>query len=395
MTSTLPSFLILAFSIFLPASLFGCHLVTLTETAVVNNGNGTYSYTFDVCVGTEDTYGFYLSFTGANLISNTASATGPTTGNTIFASVPAISGTGDIEYGDWDNSLGTIFSGINNDCVSLTFTFDGPITDATLGGTQLSFLPPLGCAAITVPTTSCFIGTYTVSITTDDYGGESTWEFVDQFTGLTESSGGPYASNSTFTEVICLPSGCYDFVMLDAFGDGICCAEGAGSYSVLDNTSTVVASGGSFAFSETTVLPCVVLVIDLASFDVRTQDRVNIIEWDVVSQENNDYYKIERSENLQDWTLVETVGGVGTTNEEFNYLVRDIGFSQVINYYRLVQVDFDGTAEIFAPKSIDNTLFGKAIIRKTNYLGQIVDNSYSGLVIEFYSDGSFKRNYQQ
>ena len=59
-------------------------------------------------------------------------------------------------------------------------------------------------------------------------------------------------SGTTYTWNICPSStDCYDFIIYDTYGDGICCSWGNGSYSVSYN-GTVVASGGSFTFSETT-----------------------------------------------------------------------------------------------------------------------------------------------
>ena len=34
----------------------------------------------------------------------------------------------------------------------------------------------------------------------------------------------------------CLPDGCYDFVIYDSYGDGICCSYGIGSYTLTDDS---------------------------------------------------------------------------------------------------------------------------------------------------------------
>ncbi|WP_020536232.1 M43 family zinc metalloprotease [Lewinella cohaerens] len=92
-----------------------------------------------------------------------------------------------------------------------------------------------------------------VSITLDNYPEETSWTITNSG-GSVVASGGTYGSQpdgSTVTITNCLPDGCYDFTINDAYGDGICCSYGNGSYSVTTGGSTV-ASGGSFGSSETT-----------------------------------------------------------------------------------------------------------------------------------------------
>ena len=92
----------------------------------------------------------------------------------------------------------------------------------------------------------------TLTIVLDNYPEETSWQILDGSTVL--ASGGTYGSQpdgSTVTEVISLPTGCYNFVINDAYGDGICCSYGNGSYSLTDGSSTL-ASGGAFGSSETT-----------------------------------------------------------------------------------------------------------------------------------------------
>ncbi|WP_299098055.1 immunoglobulin-like domain-containing protein [uncultured Winogradskyella sp.] len=95
-----------------------------------------------------------------------------------------------------------------------------------------------------------------LSITFDNYPEETAWSVVDA-SGSTVASGGTYGSQadgSTLTiDVGCLDVGCYDFVITDTYGDGICCSYGNGSYSLTNSdTGSVLASGGSFTSSETT-----------------------------------------------------------------------------------------------------------------------------------------------
>jgi len=92
--------------------------------------------------------------------------------------------------------------------------------------------------------------TLNLALTFDNYPEETTWEIVDGSTVIAE--GGPYgnyADGSTINVSITVPEGCYDFNIYDAYGDGICCSYGNGSYSLSDGNNIIV-SGGSFGSRE-------------------------------------------------------------------------------------------------------------------------------------------------
>lgn len=84
-----------------------------------------------------------------------------------------------------------------------------------------------------------------VNIVPDDYPGETSWEITSQEDGSTVASG------TTGEVTVNLADGCYTFTIFDAFGDGICCAYGNGSYSVTCSIITH-ASGAEFGGSEST-----------------------------------------------------------------------------------------------------------------------------------------------
>lgn len=98
----------------------------------------------------------------------------------------------------------------------------------------------------------CTDNEVTLTIVLDNYPEETSWQILDGATVV--ASGGTYGSQpdgSTVIETACLPDGCYDFVITDTYGDGICCSFGNGSYTLTGGGSTL-ASGGSFGSSETT-----------------------------------------------------------------------------------------------------------------------------------------------
>ena len=95
--------------------------------------------------------------------------------------------------------------------------------------------------------------TVTLDLVTDNYGSETTWEFTDS-SGNIVAQGGGYSNNNTSSSEIEIPSAdeCYTFTINDAYGDGICCQYGTGSYSISDDSGNVIFSGGEFGSTEST-----------------------------------------------------------------------------------------------------------------------------------------------
>ncbi len=91
-----------------------------------------------------------------------------------------------------------------------------------------------------------------LSITFDNYPEETSWRI---FKGSTiVASGGTYGSQpdgSTLNIPLTLSPDCYKLTFYDAYGDGMCCSYGNGSYT-LKQGSTVLVSGGTFRSSQST-----------------------------------------------------------------------------------------------------------------------------------------------
>lgn len=94
---------------------------------------------------------------------------------------------------------------------------------------------------------------FSFELVLDDYGSETTWEIRRQ--GNTVYSGGPYEDNNNGQVIsipLCLEAGCYILEVEDAYGDGMCCSFGDGSFTVLDPEGDVVLTGGDFGASDVT-----------------------------------------------------------------------------------------------------------------------------------------------
>ncbi len=160
-----------------------------------------------------------------------------------------------------DNSWSTIWSESGNQgnswldaSVDMSSFNGGSVKTRFVGTTGTTWQGDMAIddLSLTDGTTGGGNTTVTLTIVLDNYPEETSWSIVQG--GSTIASGGTYGSQpdgSTVVEDIDLADGCYDFVINDAYGDGICCAYGNGSYSLTSGGSTL-ASGGSFGSSEST-----------------------------------------------------------------------------------------------------------------------------------------------
>jgi hypothetical protein len=103
------------------------------------------------------------------------------------------------------------------------------------------------------PACGCSDNALSLSITFDNYPEETSWTLRNA-SNATVASGGTYGSQadgSTLVIPLCITDGCYTFTITDAYGDGMCCSYGNGSYT-LTGPSGTLASGGSFTNSQST-----------------------------------------------------------------------------------------------------------------------------------------------
>jgi len=85
------------------------------------------------------------------------------------------------------------------------------------------------------------------------------------------------------------------------------------------------------------------LPIELLNFQAYRETRSVQIVWSTASETDNDFFEIERSSNGKDFYLLTTVPGAGNSREQLDYYLTDFEPLSGTSYYRLKQVDFDGT----------------------------------------------------
>lgn len=102
------------------------------------------------------------------------------------------------------------------------------------------------------------------------------------------------------------------------------------------------------AFESTSVLP-----VELVDFDVIGRGRTVDVYWTTVSETNNDYYEVQRSQDFLNWETIETVDGAGNSTQIIQYEFEDEAPFSGISYYRLKQIDFDGAFTFSEPGAVN------------------------------------------
>jgi hypothetical protein len=103
-----------------------------------------------------------------------------------------------------------------------------------------------------------------------------------------------------------------------------------------------------FRFSDTPI------PVELTSFtgNVNNLGQV-VLNWETATEVNNQGFEIERRTETSEYRTVGFVEGNGTISEPRSYVYTDITAENGINYYRLKQIDFNGTYEYSSEIEVD------------------------------------------
>jgi hypothetical protein len=106
------------------------------------------------------------------------------------------------------------------------------------------------------------------------------------------------------------------------------------------------------------------LPVELTSFQAKCQDDGSVnVTWTTATELNSSHYLVEKSRNGIDWVLVTTVPAAENSVYPSSYAIDDNEIHFSIVYYRLTQVDNNGTAKQFniVSTNCENTINGTTI----------------------------------
>ncbi len=142
-----------------------------------------------------------------------------------------------------------------------------------------------------------------------------------------------------------------------------------------------------------------VLPIELLYFTGHAEATANIIEWATATEKNNQYQIVERSSNgIDSWTEVGRKAGAGNSTTTIAYKLTDAA-PLSLGYYRLRDVDFDGTEQLSEVISIQResdvfTIVNAFPVPVEKEVTLLVNTPFSGDVDIIVTDNSGKLLYK-
>lgn len=93
-------------------------------------------------------------------------------------------------------------------------------------------------------------------------------------------------------------------------------------------------------------LNCSVLPVEFLSFTGERIENYHKLKWETATENNNDYFIVERSVNGSLFESIGQVDGAGNSTQLNSYTFNDTDPAEGWNYYRLRQTDFNGESTI-------------------------------------------------
>lgn len=155
------------------------------------------------------------------------------------------------------------------------------------------------------------------------------------------------------------------------------------------NSGSLPTTGTLYRFTPNLTLP-----IELLSFDGKLKNNKVELTWSTASEINNDLFVLERSSDAIKFTAIGKVGGGGNSTVKLDYSFIDQEPLNGVSYYRLRQVDYDGSYTFSNIIVIDNSSENSLIVKIYDISGQEVNPvelKQNIVYIYQYSDGSFKK----
>ncbi|RYU75823.1 LamG-like jellyroll fold domain-containing protein, partial [Hymenobacter persicinus] len=319
--------------------------------------------------GTELNLVSYMQFNdaGTTTLDVISNAVGTLTGATrVTSTAPVSSGTANLQvvaantsYNFSGTNVSMAFTGVTGSSETVVFRLDGK---------------PLG----TQPTTTGLVTTYTPAY----------W-IVDKY------SGGSFASANvtyTLTAADISAADAATPANLKLFKRG---SNADGAFDAPISATAANATAGTVTFPVTSFSQTVIgtlgsspLPVELVSFTAEQAGSAALLRWATASEKNSDHFAVEASSDGTHFRPVGTVASRGTTTRRTDYQFQDqqlLGYGAKLVYYRLRQVDHDGTASYSPVRIVAPTVeTGLALFPNPTTGGAMLTGTSPGTAVQVY-----------
>jgi hypothetical protein len=97
------------------------------------------------------------------------------------------------------------------------------------------------------------------------------------------------------------------------------------------------------------------LPTELVAYNITNQDHSNMISWYTMSERNGDYFLLERSQDLETWSVLTRMDIDAESTFSMHYLYVDNEPLAGISYYRLTLISMDGNEVFSAVLGVNTT----------------------------------------
>ncbi|WP_164972707.1 T9SS type A sorting domain-containing protein [Lacibacter luteus] len=151
-------------------------------------------------------------------------------------------------------------------------------------------------------------------------------------------------------------------------------------YETCNTSEPTGTANGSCPWNETSPGACigaaplfisgvVALPVELVGFSAQKNNSNDVdLKWKTATENNNKGFDVQHSTDAVNWTTIAFVNGKGNAATESNYLFTDKEAVAGKNYYRLLQIDFDGNKKYSSIANVE--LPSKAYYAITNNPGK-------------------------
>ena len=114
---------------------------------------------------------------------------------------------------------------------------------------------------------------------------------------------------------------------------------------ILDTSTNTVSFSGLSSFGDFYAMDNTLnrLPVELVYFRAKNDQSRVLVQWATASEENNDYFTLERSRNAREYEVLGYVAGYGSSQNLRHYQFTDPNPLSGRSFYRLKQTDFNGS----------------------------------------------------